>query len=79
MVRIFPMWLAPNLITFIGFLMTVNNFFLFLFYDYGFNAATHNPDNNPIPTWVFLVCGVSIFVAYNLGEDGELDFENILK
>lgn len=51
-------------------MLTVVNFLIFAFYDYGFTAA--NQPNNPIPNWVFLVTGINIFVAYTLdGIDGK--------
>jgi ethanolaminephosphotransferase len=33
--QFFPRWVAPNLITFVGFMLTVINFLIFAFYDYG--------------------------------------------
>jgi ethanolaminephosphotransferase len=66
------LWVAPNLITFSGFMLTVINYLLIAFYDYDFSAATHTHDNYPIPSWVFLFAGVNVFVAYTLdGIDGK--------
>lgn len=65
-VQFFPRWMAPNLITFTGFLLTVVNFVLIGYYDYGFDAATHTV--NPVPGVVWLIAAVNIFVAYTLGE-----------
>jgi len=64
------MWVAPNVLTFVGFLLTVFNCLLIAFYDYDFTAATLT--SNPIPNWVFLVTGINVFVAYTLdGIDGK--------
>ena len=52
-------------------MLTVVNFLLIAYYDYGFTAAIHK-DNNPIPTWVWVVAAVNIFIAYTLdGIDGK--------
>ncbi|CAG9119640.1 unnamed protein product [Plutella xylostella] len=65
-----PMWVAPNLLTFTGFLLTVLNFALFSYYDYGFYAMTD--DSLAIPSWVWAVSAVNLFVAYTLdGIDGK--------
>lgn len=58
-------------------MLTVINFLIFAFYDYGFTAANgidiNSPNENyPIPKWVFLVTGINVFVAYTLdGIDGK--------
>lgn len=68
-----PAWVAPNLLTFSGFLLTVFNFLLFSYYDYGFHALTReNVTNDHIPSWVWAVTAVNLFVAYTLGEHGIL-------
>lgn len=67
----FPFWLAPNLITFVGFLLTAINYLLIAFFDYDFTAASSSSTNS-IPPWVFLVVGINVFVAYTLdGIDGK--------
>ncbi|CAG2054107.1 unnamed protein product [Timema podura] len=49
-----PKWVAPNLLTFSGFLFTVLNFFLFAYYDYDFYASSvKHPEADPIPRWVW--------------------------
>lgn len=63
--QFFPRWMAPNLITFMGFLLTIANFLLIGFYDYDFTAA--NSTQQVIPTWVWIVASVNIFAAYTLG------------
>lgn len=70
LVQFFPRWIAPNLLTFTGFLLTVVNFFLIGYYDYGFTAATAK--SNPIPDWVWVLAAINLFVAYTLdGIDGK--------
>jgi ethanolaminephosphotransferase len=62
--------LAPNLITFSGFLLTVLNFFIIAYYDYDFKAANTIP--NPTPSWVWMLVAVNLFLAYTLdGIDGK--------
>ncbi|CAH0407013.1 unnamed protein product [Chilo suppressalis] len=72
-VQFCPIWIAPNLLTFAGFLLTVFNFLLFSYYDYGFHALTEeNVTNDHIPSWVWAVSAVNLFVAYTLdGIDGK--------
>ncbi|CAK1601175.1 unnamed protein product [Parnassius mnemosyne] len=72
-VQFCPVWVAPNLLTFTGFLLTVLNFLLFSYYDYGFHALTEeNVTNDYIPSWVWAIAAVNLFVAYTLdGIDGK--------
>ncbi|XP_026732784.1 ethanolaminephosphotransferase 1-like [Trichoplusia ni] len=73
-VQFCPVWVAPNLLTFTGFLLTVLNFFVFSYYDYGFHAMTaENVSNDYIPSYVWAVSGVNLFVAYTLGEFNPFD------
>ncbi|XP_053693053.1 ethanolaminephosphotransferase 1 isoform X2 [Sabethes cyaneus] len=70
LVQYCPRWIAPNLLTFTGFLLTVVNFFLIGYYDFGFTAATL--ERNPIPDWVWILAAINLFVAYTLdGIDGK--------
>lgn len=57
--------MAPNLITFTGFLLTIVNFILIGYYDYSFEAADIQP--NPVPNFVWLLAAINIFLAYTLG------------
>lgn len=67
-----PRWIAPNLLTFVGFVMTAFGCFLFSIYDYHFYAGTGYEGTEPIPPWVFMSVSVLIFVAYTLdGIDGK--------
>ncbi|XP_063363203.1 ethanolaminephosphotransferase 1 [Cydia amplana] len=70
-VQFCPVWVAPNLLTFTGFLLTVLNFLLFSYYDYGFFALTE-AGGDGIPRWLWAVSAVNLFVAYTLdGIDGK--------
>ncbi|XP_078069172.1 ethanolaminephosphotransferase 1 [Mustelus asterias] len=69
-VKILPTWLAPNLLTFSGFMLLVLNFFMLAYFDYDFFASgagyTH------VPSWVWIAAGLLNFTAYTLdGVDGK--------
>ncbi|XP_063699759.1 ethanolaminephosphotransferase 1 [Culicoides brevitarsis] len=67
-----PKWIAPNVLTFVGFLFTVLNFVLLSYYDYHFYASTELEGATPIPNWVWLAAAINIFLAYTLdGIDGK--------
>ncbi|GLH04136.1 Uncharacterized protein GBIM_09913 [Gryllus bimaculatus] len=68
-----PKWIAPNVLTFVGFLFTVFNFILFSYYDYYFYASSlDHSEIPPIPRWVWLAAAINIFLAYTLdGVDGK--------
>ncbi|CAO2604066.1 Ethanolaminephosphotransferase 1 [Lemmus lemmus] len=69
-VKVFPAWLAPNLITFSGFLLVVFNFLLLTYFDPDFYASA--PGHKHVPDWVWIVVGILNFVAYTLdGVDGK--------
>ncbi|XP_037820392.1 ethanolaminephosphotransferase 1 [Lucilia sericata] len=69
-VEFLPRWLAPNILTFVGFLMTVINFLLLAYYDWNFDSA--NQPVNPVPGWVWSVEALNILLYYNLdGMDGK--------
>ncbi|XP_034942727.1 ethanolaminephosphotransferase 1-like [Chelonus insularis] len=72
-IKICPTWIAPNLLTFSGFLFTVLNFVLFSYYDYYFYASSKDhPEYPPIPSWVFALAAFNVFMAYTLdGIDGK--------
>ncbi|KAL9876427.1 ethanolaminephosphotransferase 1 isoform X2 [Glossina fuscipes] len=68
----FPRWLAPNLMTFLGFLCTALNFILLSYYDWNFYASSKMPNTTPVPAWVWLCTAINIFLAYTLdGIDGK--------
>ncbi|XP_066592681.1 ethanolaminephosphotransferase 1-like [Prorops nasuta] len=68
-----PKWIAPNLLTFSGFLFTVLNFLIFASYDYYFYASSNDhPEYPPVPQWIFGLAAFNIFMAYTLdGIDGK--------
>ncbi|XP_050701938.1 ethanolaminephosphotransferase 1-like [Eriocheir sinensis] len=74
-VKICPRWVAPNVLTFVGFLFTVGNFVLLAFYDYSYYASSDDPPGDkypPIPNWVWLACAFNHFMAHTLdGIDGK--------
>lgn len=70
-VKFVPPYVAPNLITFSGFMLTVFNYLLIGYYDYYFRVA-NGTEEYYIPRWVFVVAGINVFVAYTLdGIDGK--------
>lgn len=69
-VKILPTWLAPNLITFFGFMLLVFNFVLLTFFDFHFYASEAGREH--VPNWVWIVAGLLSFTAYTLdGVDGK--------
>jgi ethanolaminephosphotransferase len=61
--------MAPNLITFSGFMLTVLNFFIIAYYDWDFTAAnTILIAPSRIPNWVWMLVAINIFLAYTLGK-----------
>lgn len=68
-----PKWVAPNLLTFSGFLFTLATFFMFSIYDYDFYASSENhPEVPPLPKWTFTLAAIFLFLAYTLdGIDGK--------
>lgn len=72
LVEIFPRWVAPNVMTFVGFLFSVANFVLLSWYDWNFYAGNENDEYKEIPNWVWLATAIFIFLAYTLdGIDGK--------
>lgn len=67
-VQFFPKWVAPNVMTFLGFLFTVLNFVLLSIYDWGYYANSDEPGTTPVPDWLWIVAAFNIFLAYTLGE-----------
>ncbi|XP_030242508.1 ethanolaminephosphotransferase 1 [Drosophila navojoa] len=72
LVKFFPRWFAPNLMTFLGFLFSVMNLVLLSYYDWNFDASSGEEGTTPIPKWVWLSAAINIFLAYTLdGIDGK--------
>ncbi|XP_013191871.1 ethanolaminephosphotransferase 1 [Amyelois transitella] len=76
-VKFIPKWIAPNLLTFLGFVCMVVDVILLWIYDYGYTASggpggVVNYDQSGMPQWVYPTCGILLFLAYNLdGIDGK--------
>ncbi|CAF1109930.1 unnamed protein product [Adineta ricciae] len=65
-VEFFPRWFAPNLMTFLGFLLLVFNFVMFSYYDFYFTEAL------ALPRWIWLVAALCQFCSHQLdGMDGK--------
>ncbi|RMC15437.1 hypothetical protein DUI87_07628 [Hirundo rustica rustica] len=63
-IKIVPLWIAPNLLTFSGFVMILFNYFLISFYDWDYTASGTSP--GLVPTWVWLFSAFTTFCAYAL-------------
>ncbi|VVD00043.1 ethanolaminephosphotransferase 1-like [Leptidea sinapis] len=82
-VEIVPRWVAPNVLTFAGFLLTVLDFVLLSYYDYDYTAASTRVRNQTlaetldvpsevIPQSLWYLLAVFLFLAYTLdGIDGK--------
>ena len=67
--QFFPLWVAPNLLTFTGFLMLLVNFGVMTYYDPHFYAASNDfPEHPAIPNWVWLLGAFNNFMSHTLGE-----------
>ncbi|CAF0762243.1 unnamed protein product [Rotaria sordida] len=65
-VEFFPRWFAPNLMTFLGFLLLVFNFVMFSYYDFHFTESLI------LPKWIWLVAAICQFCSHQLdGIDGK--------
>lgn len=70
-VNFFPMWVAPNLMTFAGYVCLVIDYCLLAYYDWNF-TATNDPNNIGIPRWVWFVIAVLHAASHHLdGMDGK--------
>ncbi|CAH2057382.1 unnamed protein product, partial [Iphiclides podalirius] len=83
-VELVPRWVAPNVLTFAGFLLTVLDFALLSYYDYDYTAASASVMNvtiaeqplesrpEVIPQRLWYVLAAFLFLAYTLdGIDGK--------
>lgn len=68
-----PKNIAPNLLTFSGFLCTCFMYVMFAAIDYSFLTSDPDvPEVNPLPRWTWYFAGILLFLAYTLdGIDGK--------
>ncbi|XP_066143748.1 ethanolaminephosphotransferase 1-like isoform X1 [Euwallacea fornicatus] len=68
-----PKNIAPNLLTFTGFLCTIGMYLMLMVMDYDFTASDpDHPEVAPLPRWVWFMAGLLLFVGYTLdGIDGK--------
>ena len=75
-VKLCPLWVAPNLLTFVGFICCFGHFGLLALYDYNFSAATVQAasvdQEEVIPSWAWVGVALLLFLAHTLdGIDGK--------
>jgi len=80
-VKLCPRWVAPNLLTFVGFLCCVGHFGLLAWYDYDYRAATAPPEVSgkpevaggvAVPGWAWFGVATLLFLSHTLdGIDGK--------
>ncbi|KAB7496605.1 Ethanolaminephosphotransferase 1 [Armadillidium nasatum] len=74
-VKLCPRKVAPNVLTFVGFLFTVANFVILSVYDPYYYASSEEPPGSSyplVPDWIWLVCAMNHFLAHTLdGIDGK--------
>ncbi|XP_006011618.1 ethanolaminephosphotransferase 1 isoform X1 [Latimeria chalumnae] len=63
-VKIVPLWIAPNLLTFCGFVMILINYFILAYYDWDYTASGVGHEH--VPKWVWVLAGFATFFAYTL-------------
>ncbi|XP_041357098.1 ethanolaminephosphotransferase 1-like [Gigantopelta aegis] len=72
-VKLCPLWIAPNVLTLTGFLLLLVNFIILTYYDMDFYASSRDhPEYLTIPNWVWLVGALNNFLSHSLdGIDGK--------
>ena len=71
MVKVCPRWVAPNLLTLVGFLCCIGHFGLLALYDYGFRSATLGQQET-VPGWAWAMVALLLFLSHTLdGIDGK--------
>ncbi|XP_069477122.1 ethanolaminephosphotransferase 1-like [Ambystoma mexicanum] len=63
-VTVVPVWIAPNVLTFSGFVLILINYFILSFFDWHYTTSVGF--HEPIPTWVWLFAALATFCAYGL-------------
>ena len=69
-----PRWIAPNLLTLLGGMCMFSVFLILSYFDYDYQTTTNAIGlvRPPIPSWVWIYCGVIYFIGYTLdGIDGK--------
>ncbi|XP_029447100.1 ethanolaminephosphotransferase 1-like [Rhinatrema bivittatum] len=64
LVKTVPLWIAPNVLTFSGFLIILLNYFILSLYDWHYTAS--GPGHEHVPAWVWLFAAFTTFCAYAL-------------
>ena len=64
-VKFCPIWLAPNLLTFIGFMCCVAHFLLPTILDYDFTASALG-SSHPVPSIVWFFISLFLFISHTL-------------
>jgi hypothetical protein len=67
-VQFYPLWLAPNVLTFVGALFVMSGLLLVSIYDYDLHSASPSHGGVPVPDWIWLYCAVCTFLGHHLGE-----------
>ncbi|VDM99056.1 unnamed protein product [Thelazia callipaeda] len=80
-VEFYPKWLAPNVITLIGFAFVMVAFLVVSFYDFHLQANSNfftedsgkcKKINECVPNWIWLLCSICTFLGHTLdGTDGK--------
>lgn len=66
-----PKWVAPNLLTFVGFLCCIGHFLIPTVLDYDFSASVVD-STHPIPSWAWFLVSFLLFLSHTLdGIDGK--------
>ncbi|KAM4704812.1 ethanolaminephosphotransferase 1-like [Rhinophrynus dorsalis] len=63
-VKIVPLWIAPNLLTLCGFLIVLITYLLLSFFDWHYTASGEGHEH--IPNWVWTTAALGNFLAYAL-------------
>ncbi|XP_068094469.1 ethanolaminephosphotransferase 1-like [Hyperolius riggenbachi] len=63
-VQIVPLWIAPNILTFSGFLMVLFNYIQLSYCDWDYTAS--GTGNQHIPNWIWISAALGNFLAYAL-------------
>ena len=67
-----PEWLAPNLMTFVGWLLTLQIFLMMSYWDPFLNIHGGEDTVSEIPRWAWMYFAVAHFVSHTLdGVDGK--------